>query len=591
MSVSATQPGAINGALNQETPTRKATKSPHREDMCCIFVHAGAGYHSRANERIHLDACNDAAQIAMLILRNGGSALDAAEMAVKVLEDKEITNAGFGSNLTMDGVVECDASIVDHHGRSGAVGAVFKLRNPVCVARLVLNHTTEPLTLRRVPPNLLVGQGALDFAREMNIPELPYDAMVSDAARERWTRWRADLKAAERKAKKNGQHPSCWRVPPVASLDDEAVQQRMRREHTNNLLAPYSFASSPLPPVSPVEYDMVSSTPTSAVSQRTASMGLTASGASAKSPATAILEVLQEPPPVRPFTTEESSRSAFINSTQKIPTLSQCQGTTTEQDLNPGRMEKESANLSTTQRLSVSRKAWGDGSSEELDSTSSIPAKTPEPSFEDREDHITDTVGAIAVDGEGNIACAASSGGIGMKYRGRVGPAALVGVGAAVVPLDPDDEDQTCVATVTSGTGEHMATTMAATVCADRLYESVKKDKRGGFTTVTEDEALKAMIETEFMGHPSVKNSNSAGAIGILGLKKTRNGIMLYYGHNTDSFAMASMHSDEEVPWCAMSRSNGNASIAQGGRMMSYQRKKKTRTRTKTPGSARQNLP
>lgn len=63
----------------------------------------------------------------MLILRNGGSALDAAEMAVKVLEDKEITNAGFGSNLTMDGVVECDASIVDHHGRSGAVGAVYSM--------------------------------------------------------------------------------------------------------------------------------------------------------------------------------------------------------------------------------------------------------------------------------------------------------------------------------------------------------------------------------------------------------------------------------------------------------------------------------
>ena len=60
----------------------------------------------------------------MTFLKSGDSATNAVEMAIKVLEDKEITNAGFGSNLTLHGDVECDATIVDHFGRSGAVGAV-----------------------------------------------------------------------------------------------------------------------------------------------------------------------------------------------------------------------------------------------------------------------------------------------------------------------------------------------------------------------------------------------------------------------------------------------------------------------------------
>jgi hypothetical protein len=58
-----------------------------------------------------------------MILKAGGSAVDAVEAAIRVLEDKEITNAGYGSNLTLEGIVECDATVVDHFGRSGACGA------------------------------------------------------------------------------------------------------------------------------------------------------------------------------------------------------------------------------------------------------------------------------------------------------------------------------------------------------------------------------------------------------------------------------------------------------------------------------------
>ena len=66
----------------------------------------------------------------MAVLRSGGTAVDAVEMAIKVLEDREITNAGYGSNLAMNGTVECDATIVDHYGRSGAVGAPLVMHFP-----------------------------------------------------------------------------------------------------------------------------------------------------------------------------------------------------------------------------------------------------------------------------------------------------------------------------------------------------------------------------------------------------------------------------------------------------------------------------
>lgn len=83
------------------------------------------GEHVQSSLKI-LTSCS-AAAIGMCIMKNGGSSIDAVEMALKLLEDREITNAGYGSNLAMDGVVECDALIVDHFGRSGAVGAVARM--------------------------------------------------------------------------------------------------------------------------------------------------------------------------------------------------------------------------------------------------------------------------------------------------------------------------------------------------------------------------------------------------------------------------------------------------------------------------------
>lgn len=82
-----------------------------------------------------------AASVAMALLRAGASSLDAVEMAVKLLEDREITNAGYGSNLAFDGTVECDATIMDEHGRSGAVGAVCRGSTSPCLSMPFLELT------------------------------------------------------------------------------------------------------------------------------------------------------------------------------------------------------------------------------------------------------------------------------------------------------------------------------------------------------------------------------------------------------------------------------------------------------------------
>lgn len=59
MSASDRQYAITDGAQAFESHTRKVTRSPPQYEVCCIYVHAGAGYHSHQNEQIHLEACNE----------------------------------------------------------------------------------------------------------------------------------------------------------------------------------------------------------------------------------------------------------------------------------------------------------------------------------------------------------------------------------------------------------------------------------------------------------------------------------------------------------------------------------------------------
>jgi len=131
--------------------------------MLAIIVHGGAGT-IRKEERIPkvLSGVREAVMAGWNELRNG-SAVDAVEEAVKVLEDNPLFNAGTGSVLTLDGKAEMDAAIVRGSTlEAGAVAAITNVRHPISVARMVMEKTDHAV---------LGGEGAVKFARLMGFEE------------------------------------------------------------------------------------------------------------------------------------------------------------------------------------------------------------------------------------------------------------------------------------------------------------------------------------------------------------------------------------------------------------------------------------
>lgn len=135
-----------------------------------IIAHGGAGGINYPRRR--RNGLIKAVRIGYDIIRHGGSSLDAVEKAAVILEDATVFNAGTGSYLNLVGDVEMDASIMTGDLRFGAVGVIKYVKNPIIVARMVMERTDHLL---------LCGENAIRFARLMGIKR--YDPKTKEKER------------------------------------------------------------------------------------------------------------------------------------------------------------------------------------------------------------------------------------------------------------------------------------------------------------------------------------------------------------------------------------------------------------------------
>jgi len=145
-----------------------------------LIVHGGAWNIPDESVEACRAGCRKALEAGWEILERGGTALDAVEAAIVVLEDDPIFDAGIGSHLNRDGRVELDAILMDGATlQAGAVAAVERVRNPIRLARKLLESREHMM---------LVGAGAEQFAVEHGLALCRPEDLVTERERSAWSR-------------------------------------------------------------------------------------------------------------------------------------------------------------------------------------------------------------------------------------------------------------------------------------------------------------------------------------------------------------------------------------------------------------------
>jgi beta-aspartyl-peptidase (threonine type) len=182
---------ACAGLASLVAPAAVLSQTAVSAPAFALVIHGGAGTILRQNmtpviEKAYIDTLTIALRTGYDILARGGTSLDAIEATIRVMEDSPLFNAGKGVVFTANGINELDASIMD--GKTlgaGAVAAVEHIRNPISLARLVMEKS---------PHVMMVGVGAEDFAKSQGVKLVPPYYFWTER---RWKQYEAERARAD----------------------------------------------------------------------------------------------------------------------------------------------------------------------------------------------------------------------------------------------------------------------------------------------------------------------------------------------------------------------------------------------------------
>src|ERR1035438_3487803 len=176
-----------------------------------IVVHGGAGVIERSalgpkGDAAYRAALTTATEAGAKVLDRGGSAPDAVEAALQILEDDPLFNAGRGAVFTSEGKNELDASIMDGSNlKAGAVAGVTHTRHPISLARAVMEKS---------PHVMLVGAGADAFAASVGLEQVDPNFFFTER------RWQGLVKQLQKEGRPVPPRPAGAPPPPTAPIPE-----------------------------------------------------------------------------------------------------------------------------------------------------------------------------------------------------------------------------------------------------------------------------------------------------------------------------------------------------------------------------------